>query len=176
MKHRVVPFAVASSLTVGVLLAAAAPASAGPAAVPCTAAGANVKTFQGVGVNQVDVELCGWRTVVEDLVQGFADVDWRLDASTITFASFRIETRIEKRSGVTGPDTVVTTGTCDMTAAINATATPPVVPERCHTVDLVSYDPSFWWSTDATVTYDIAGDGIGPSTWQLNGSPLVRTS
>ncbi|MGX2996140.1 hypothetical protein JNUCC64_17960 [Streptomyces sp. JNUCC 64] len=108
-------------------------------------------------------------------MQGFADVDWRLEDPALTFASFKVQTRIEKRSAVTGPDMVVTTDICDLTATINATTTSPVVPERCYTVDPVSYDPNFWWSTDATVTYDIAGDGLGPGTWQLDGSPLVRT-
>ncbi|WP_275902530.1 hypothetical protein [Streptomyces clavuligerus] len=33
-------------------------------------------------------------------------------------------------------------------------------------------DTILWWSTDATVVYDLEGDTQGPVTWELNGSPL----
>ncbi|MGX2996132.1 hypothetical protein JNUCC64_17920 [Streptomyces sp. JNUCC 64] len=173
MTRRTAPLLVAGSLAAGCLLLSGPAAPASAAGVPCSAAGVNGKSLAGRGTNRIDVKVCGWRTVVEDLVQGFSDVDWRVADRDVTFASFTIRTRIERRATRNGPDTVVDSGTHDLTREVNASAGPRD-PERCHTPGLVTYDPAYWWSSDATVVYDVAGDGAGPVTWELTGSPLVR--
>ncbi|MCX4659224.1 hypothetical protein [Streptomyces uncialis] len=171
MRYRMASLAAAGSLAAGCLMLPGT-ASAQAAAVPCTAIGANVKALTGSGTNRVEVKLCGWRTVVEDLVEGFADVDWLIEDPGITFTKFKVQTRIEKRSTTNGADAVVSTSTCDIATALNSAAQPRV-PERCAPSELVWYDSRYWWSTDATVTYDIEGDAQGDVTWHLTGSPLV---
>ncbi|KUF16273.1 hypothetical protein AT728_18240 [Streptomyces silvensis] len=121
------------------------------------------------------MKLCGWRTVNEDTVQGFAEVDWLMESRNITFVKFMIQTRVERRATPDGRDTVVDSATCDITKTLNSAAKPRY-PEQCHPAGLVWYDANYWWSTDATVTYDVEGDGKGDITWKLNGSPLVHTA
>ncbi|WP_282795736.1 hypothetical protein [Streptomyces sp. CC224B] len=173
MRHRLGSLIAAGAVAAGcVLLSGTTPAQA--AAVPCTGKDQNTKTLTGAGTNRIDVKLCGGRTVDEDTVQGFASTDWLIEDPDITFSKFKVQTRVEKRASEDGRDTVVDSVTCDFTQALNSAAQPRY-PEMCYPTAVVWYDANFWWSTDATVTYDIEGDGKGDLTWELTGSPLVHT-
>ncbi|MFC5144550.1 hypothetical protein [Streptomyces aureoversilis] len=173
MRRRIGSLIAAGAVAAGsVLLSGTTPAQAAP--VPCTGKEENVQVFAGSNVNRVDVKLCGWRTVDEDTVQGFSEIDWLIEDPDITFSKFKIQTRVEKRAAADGKDTVVDSATCDITKALNSAAEPRY-PEQCHPAAVVWYDPKYWWSTDATVTYDVEGDGKGDITWELSGSPLVHT-
>ena len=33
--------------------------------------------------------------------------------------------------------------------------------------------PAGGWSADGVITYDVAGDGLGATTWNLHGSPVI---
>ncbi|QCX77886.1 hypothetical protein C9F11_21270 [Streptomyces sp. YIM 121038] len=169
---------IGSLITAGVVTASCAllsgttPVQA--AAVPCTGKEENLKVLAGSNANRVDVKLCGWRTADEDTVQGFSEVDWLIEDPEIVFSKFKIQTRIEKRATADGRDIVVDSATCDFAKALNSAAKPRY-PEQCHPAAVVDYDANYWWSTDATVTYDVEGDGKGEIAWELNGSPLVHT-
>ncbi|GHI02319.1 hypothetical protein AQI88_26550 [Streptomyces cellostaticus] len=91
------------------------------------------------------------------------------------FTSFKITTRLEERLTKTTEDHVVTSKTCDLTKLVNDNYTwfqnEPV--NTCAAPSAV-YDGEVYWSADATIVYDIEGDGRGPITQQLTGSPLVH--
>ncbi|MFI1762517.1 hypothetical protein ACH41H_10790 [Streptomyces sp. NPDC020800] len=91
------------------------------------------------------------------------------------FTSFKITTRLEERLTKTTEDHVVTSKTCDLTKLVNDNYTwflnEPV--NTCAAPSAV-YDGEVFWSADSTVVYDIEGDGHGPITKELTGSPLVH--
>ncbi|GAA2762664.1 hypothetical protein GCM10010103_17050 [Streptomyces paradoxus] len=91
------------------------------------------------------------------------------------FTSFKITTRIEERLTKTGEDHVHTSKTCDLTKLVNDNyswfRTEPA--NTCVAPSAV-YDGELWWSTDATIVYDIEGDGKGAITQELLGSPLIH--
>lgn len=98
-------------------------------------------------------------------------VDQVVDKSE-RFASFKVITRAEMRTTATSADTVVASKTCDFTEQFNkdwASATGLT----CQ-APATRFDPAAWWSSGTTVTYDIEGDGKGPTTWQLTGSSVVH--
>ncbi|WP_030566295.1 hypothetical protein [Streptomyces aureocirculatus] len=99
------------------------------------------------------------------------------------FTSFVIKTRIEARKAPQPPldeDKVITYRTCDLTDLVNKHVdytgneddyeNPP---NRCD-APAADYDKNLWWSTDSTVVYDIADDGKGAITQQVNGSALLH--
>ncbi|MET7379888.1 hypothetical protein ABZT08_13890 [Streptomyces sp. NPDC005526] len=89
------------------------------------------------------------------------------------FTSFKINTRLESRPGKDNPDAVEATKTCDLTKLVNDHYTWFLdEPASTCTVPSTLYDGDLWWSSDSTVVYDIEGDGKGPITKQLLGSPL----
>ncbi|MFF8946126.1 hypothetical protein ACF1A5_28450 [Streptomyces sp. NPDC014864] len=102
-------------------------------------------------------------------------VDDQVVDNSKRFTSFKITTRIEERLTKSSEDHVVTSRTCDWTKLVNdnyswnlledanTCAAPPTV-----------YDGEVWWSTDSTIVYDIEGDGRGPITKELTGSPLIH--
>ncbi|ANW17295.1 hypothetical protein [Streptomyces clavuligerus] len=97
-------------------------------------------------------------------------VDQVIDRSK-RFTSVKVTTRLESRPTATGSDTVRSSRTCDVTADLNA-AWANSTGLNCHAAP-VDYDGQ-WWSTDATVVYDLEGDGRGPVTWELLGSPQTK--
>ncbi|MEI5103399.1 hypothetical protein RB200_38910 [Streptomyces sp. PmtG] len=94
-----------------------------------------------------------------------------------------VTTRIEARKDAYPPfdeDKVITSKSCDLTALVNKYVdytgqeddfeNPP---NRC-VAPAAAFDKNLWWSTDTTITYDIAGDEKGPITQQVDGSPLLH--
>ncbi|MFE2419429.1 hypothetical protein [Streptomyces hokutonensis] len=47
-------------------------------------------------------------------------------------------------------------------------------PVNTCTAPSTIYDGEVFWSSDSTIVYDIEGDGKGPVTQELLGSPLVH--
>ncbi|MFD8574913.1 hypothetical protein ACFV1H_06260 [Streptomyces virginiae] len=146
------------------------------AAQTCSSAGANARIQVMTGIipeAQLSVPTCV-EAVADGKVRGKATVNWgfindgQSDMTSKRFTSFKVTTRLESRAPG-GTDVVVNSKTCDVTANINA------APESSFTclTPAVTLDPAKQWSGDATVVYDIEGDGKGPITWQLTGSPLM---
>ncbi|MEV8534090.1 hypothetical protein [Streptomyces sp. NPDC051211] len=110
-------------------------------------------------------------------VRGKAILRWQMmvdqaDIASKRFTSFKVTTRLENRDAG-GTDVVVTSKTCDFTADVNmATANDPTKDLVCLS-PAATLDSSKQWSGDATAVYDVEGDGKGPITWHLNGSPLM---
>ncbi|MDF3300082.1 hypothetical protein [Streptomyces tropicalis] len=91
------------------------------------------------------------------------------------FTSFKITTRLEERLTKTSEDHVVTSKTCDLTNLVNDNYTwLQDEPANNCVAPSSTYDGEVWWSSDSTVVYDVEGDGRGPITQQLMGSPLVH--
>ena len=89
--------------------------------------------------------------------------------------SFKITTRLESRPGKDNPDAIEATKTCDLTKLVNDHYTWFLdEPASTCTVPSTLYDGDLWWSSDSTVVYDIEGDGKGPVTKELLGSPLIH--
>ncbi|MGW2636366.1 hypothetical protein [Streptomyces sp. NPDC001348] len=114
------------------------------------------------------------------MVTGKSSLSWQILDDVVVdnskrFTSFKITTRIEERLTKTTEDHVVTTKTCDMTKLVNDNYTwfldEPV--NQCAPASSV-YDGEVFWSTDSTIVYDIEGDGKGPVTQELTGSPLLH--
>ncbi|MET9635607.1 MULTISPECIES: hypothetical protein [Streptomyces] len=146
------------------------------AAQTCSTAGTNARIQVMTGIipeAQLSVPTCV-EAVADGKVRGKATVNWgfindgQSDMTSKRFTSFKVTTRLESRVPG-GTDVVVNSKTCDVTANINA------APESSFTclTPAVTLDPAKQWSGDATVVYDIEGDGKGPITWQLTGSPLM---
>ncbi|MFC9128699.1 hypothetical protein ACFT4A_17875 [Streptomyces sp. NPDC057099] len=126
------------------------------------------------------VENTGANTTSNGNMTGKSVVYWQLgvdqviDGST-RFTSFKITTRIESRLGTSGTDEVRTKKTCDMTAVVNDHYQWSYdSPENTCVAPSVVYDGELWWSSDATVVYDIEGDGKGAITQELEGTKLVH--
>ena len=101
-------------------------------------------------------------------------VDHVVDGST-RFTSFKITTRIEERLTKDGEDHVVTKKTCDMTAVINDHyAMNYDTAENTCVAPSTTYDGELYWSSDATIVYDIAGDDKGAITQELQGTTLIH--
>lgn len=90
---------------------------------------------------------------------------------TKKFTSFKVESRLERRTESDPKDTVVSSVTCDFTDALNRQTSNAdfnayvcASPQKSLTAGL--------WSTDSTITYDVEGDGKGLISWELTGSPL----
>ena len=91
------------------------------------------------------------------------------------FTSFKITTRIEERLTKTSEDHVYTSKTCDWTKIVNDNYSWfQIEPGNTCVAPSAVYDGELWWSTDATIVYDIEGDGKGAFTKELQGSPLVH--
>ncbi|CAM5409745.1 hypothetical protein [Streptomyces purpurascens] len=91
------------------------------------------------------------------------------------FTSFKITTRIEERLTKTSGDHVVTSKTCDLTKLVNDNYSWFAVdPANTCVAPSAVYDGGLWWSTDATIVYDIEGDGKGAVTQETLGSPLIH--
>ncbi|MDN3297600.1 hypothetical protein QWM81_26895 [Streptomyces ficellus] len=108
-------------------------------------------------------------------VQARTTLYWHLLADQVVdrskrFSSVRVTTRAEKRS-TNGTDSIVTSKTCDFTDQLNqAWANSTAL--TCQS-PATAFGSTGSWSADATVIYDIEGDGKGAITWQLTGSPLI---
>ncbi|MFF4487478.1 hypothetical protein ACFY0F_13450 [Streptomyces sp. NPDC001544] len=112
------------------------------------------------------------------MVTGKSSLSWQiLDLVAVDtpkrFTSFKITTRIEERLTKTTEDHVVTTKTCDLTKPLNDARSSGEPANNCVPASSV-YDGEVFWSTDSTVVYDIEGDGKGPITQELTGSPLLH--
>lgn len=121
--------------------------------------------------------------VTNGKVTGHSATSWQmLDLQAIDlgkrFTSFKVTTRLEARSGPTAPDVdkVITSKTCDLTELVNKHYEYGATDRGASTcaAPAATYDKNLWWSTDSTVVYDIEGDGKGPITRQLTGSPLLH--
>ncbi|MGW7523801.1 hypothetical protein [Streptomyces sp. NPDC054783] len=118
--------------------------------------------------------------LVNGRISATSHVSWQiLDDQVVDlskrFTSFVITTRLEGRPGKDSPDAIDATKTCDLTKLVNEHYTWFLdEPVNTCTVPSELYDGDVWWSSDSTVVYDIAGDGKGPVTKELKGSPLVH--
>lgn len=103
-------------------------------------------------------------------------VDDQVIDNSKRFTSFKITTRVESHADSGGSDTIVTTKTCDLTALLNADYSGPAEdgPANRCVAPTATYDKNLWWSSDATLVYDIEGDGKGAITKELYGSPLLH--
>ena len=107
-------------------------------------------------------------------------VTWQIVDDTVQdtskrFTSFKITTRLETRLSKDGADVVNTSKTCDLTKLVNDNYSWSIVdPANTCTAPSLTYDGDVWWSSDATIVYDIEGDGKGAITKDLLGSPLVH--
>ncbi|MFI6403265.1 hypothetical protein [Streptomyces sp. NPDC050548] len=91
------------------------------------------------------------------------------------FSSFKITARLESRPGKDNPDAVETSRTCDLTQLVDDHYTWLLnEPVNTCTAPSTIYDGEVFWSSDSTIVYDIEGDGKGPVTQELLGSPLVH--
>ncbi|WP_051795706.1 hypothetical protein [Streptomyces sp. NRRL S-87] len=96
--------------------------------------------------------------------------DGQSDVTSKRFSSFQGITRLASREPG-GEDTGVKSPMCGFTDVLNSNAPEdPRLPIGCQSPWAV-LDPGKQWSGDATAVYDIVGDGLGPITWQLAGSP-----
>ena len=111
---------------------------------------------------------------------GKSVVYWQLGVNQVIdgskrFTSFKITTRVEARLGKDGDDEVITKKTCDMTEVINDHYQYFYdSPENTCVAPPTTYDGELWWSSDATVVYDIEGDGKGAITQELAGTTLIH--
>ncbi|MFG2993353.1 hypothetical protein ACGFZK_29330 [Streptomyces sp. NPDC048257] len=146
------------------------------AAQTCSSAAANARIHSMPGTipeAQLNAPVCV-ESLPDNKVRGKATLDWgfindgQSDLTGKRYTSFKVTARLESRAPG-GTDVVVNSKTCDLTAAINANAEGSFA---CLT-PAATLDPSRQWSGDATVVYDIEGDGKGAVTWQLTGSPLM---
>ncbi|MGX1567126.1 hypothetical protein [Streptomyces sp. NPDC055506] len=126
------------------------------------------------------VENTGANTTSNGNMTGKSVVYWQLgvdqviDGST-RFTSFKITTRLESRLGASGTDEIRTKRTCDMTEVVNNHyAWSYDSPENTCVAPSATYDGELWWSSDATVVYDIEGDGKGAITQELDGTRLIH--
>ena len=126
------------------------------------------------------VENTGANTTSNGNMTGKSVVYWQLGVDQVIdgskrFTSFKITTRIEERLSKTSEDHVVTKKTCDMTEIVNDHyAWSYDAPENTCVAPSTTYDGELWWSSDATVVYDIEGDGKGAITQELEGTRLVH--
>lgn len=170
----------------------AAPASATTTGTPAVAAAGPEKCSTSSGANGRDLDLPGDKpdthVYIENCgqlhapatgpawVSGRTGINWMILVDQVIdrskrFTSVKVTTRLESRPTATGSDTVRSSRTCDVTADLNA-AWANSTGLNCHAAP-VDYDGQ-WWSTDATVVYDLEGDGRGPVTWELLGSPQTK--
>ncbi|MFJ5548679.1 hypothetical protein [Streptomyces sp. NPDC093225] len=126
----------------------------------------------------VSVPVC-LETLSGDKARGKILFHWELindgqsDMASKRFNSFQVITRLESREPG-GSDTVVKSATCDFTDILNSNVPDdPRVPIGCQSPS-AALEPGKQWSGDATAVYDIAGDGLGPITWKLAGSPSLN--
>ncbi|MEU5053176.1 hypothetical protein [Streptomyces sp. NPDC021096] len=101
---------------------------------------------------------------------------WQIEEDVIQdrskrYTSFKVTNRLERRSGASGADSVVTTKACDVTNEVNGDYGNSVGLE-CASPS-ATFDPAYKWSGDAAIVYDIEGDNKGPITWKLTGSALT---
>ncbi|ANW22460.1 hypothetical protein [Streptomyces clavuligerus] len=171
-------------------IAFAAPASATTATATPAPARAWPEQCKSDGVNSRQVDLPGTRPTTwitgKNCVQlhqpqapawvsGRTAIDWDTMEEPITdrskrFTSFKVTTRLESRPSQTGTDTVQSSRTCDFTANLNADFSGMNL--YCYALPVDNpVDTILWWSTDATIVYDLEGDTQGPITWELEGSP-----
>ncbi|MDQ0750090.1 hypothetical protein QF034_004321 [Streptomyces africanus] len=126
------------------------------------------------------VENTGANTTSNGNMTGKSVVYWQLGVDQVIdgskrFTSFKITTRIEERLTKTGEDNVVTKKTCDLTAMVNDHyAWSSDSPENTCVAPSTTYDGELWWSSDATIVYDIEGDAKGAITQELPGTALVH--
>ncbi|MEU1376865.1 hypothetical protein ABZ442_24850 [Streptomyces triculaminicus] len=166
----------ATSYTAG---AATPSASAAGGPPPCWSGPAahSSRTFDLPGrkpTTTLYADVCADRS--GEAVRGAVDIYWQIDDDRVQdngkrFTSVRITSRLERRTGASGADQVVATRTCDVTDRLNKDYSSAVA--LSCTTPWTGYDPAYRWSGDATVTVDIEGDGKGPVTWELPGSPLT---
>jgi hypothetical protein len=108
-------------------------------------------------------------------VMSWQIIDDQVIDNSKRFTSFKITTRIEERLTKTGEDHVYTSRTCDLTKLVNDNYSWfQVEPANTCVAPSAVYDGELWWSTDATIVYDIEGDGKGAITQELLGSPLIH--
>jgi hypothetical protein len=108
-------------------------------------------------------------------VMSWGIIDDQVVDNSKRFTSFKITTRIEERLTKTSGDHVVTSKTCDLTKLVNDNYSWfQVEPANTCVAPSAVYDGGLWWSADATIVYDIEGDGKGAVTQEVLGSPLIH--
>ncbi|MFI7408573.1 hypothetical protein ACIBU0_07905 [Streptomyces sp. NPDC049627] len=160
----------ASAVAAGVLMASPAAAWTANSQFDVTFPNQRPKTTYMVEQNgAVKGDMTGKSVVYWQLVPGATLGDGT------RFTSFKITTRIEERLTPDGEDHVATKKTCDMTEIINNyynwsfdTA------QNTCVAPSTTYDGELYWSSDATIVYDIAGDDKGAITQELQGTTLIH--
>ncbi|NGO08356.1 hypothetical protein G5C60_12160 [Streptomyces sp. HC44] len=163
---------------------------AGGAAALALVALAATPASAGTADSQFDVVFPGDKPHSAYYVQNTATLSGRMTGKSVMswqimddqvvdnskrFTSFKITTRIEERLTKTTEDHVVTSKTCDWTKLVNDNYSWFLLePANTCVAPAAVYDGELWWSTDATVVYDIEGDGKGAITQELLGSPLIH--
>ncbi|GAA4294750.1 hypothetical protein GCM10023086_07290 [Streptomyces venetus] len=108
-------------------------------------------------------------------VMSWQIIDDQVVDNSKRFTSFKITTRIEERLTKTSEDHVVTSKTCDLTKLVNDNYSWfQVEPANTCVAPSTVYDGEVYWSADATIVYDIEGDGKGAITKETLGSPLIH--
>ena len=106
---------------------------------------------------------------------GKSVVYWQVIHDHVKFTSFKVTTRIEERLSRTSEDHVVTTKTCDLTEMVNDQVRWWMDhPSNTCVAPSTTYDGELYWSSDATVVYDLVDDDKGRITQELEGSPLIH--
>lgn len=104
-----------------------------------------------------------------------ARATWRYNSvplgSIHKFDRFDIDLRLEHRDTEGGGDTVLTRTTCTHWLGWVNDATWPESYDLACDVSR-SYYTAGYWSTDATIIYDIDNDGGGSADWDVTGTPL----
>ncbi|WP_037650225.1 hypothetical protein [Streptomyces flavidovirens] len=148
------------------------------AAATCSTASSNLRVIDLPGLKpdtQIGADVCADpsadKNVKADVTLNWGILDDQVQDAGKRFTSFKVISRLENRPSPSGVDRVVASTTCDFTnkfnqSYANATGLTCSTPTAAYNADL-------HWSGDATVVYDIEGDGKGAITWQLTGTPLV---
>ncbi|MGR8008797.1 hypothetical protein [Streptomyces hypolithicus] len=148
------------------------------AAESCAAASRNIRVIDLPGLKpdtQVGADVCAAPSsdgkVRADVTLNWGILDDQVQDAGKRFTSFKVTSRLESRLTSSGADKVVASTTCDLTDELNQSYA-KATGLRCSS-PAAAFNPDLYWSGDATVVYDVEGDGRGAITWQLAGSPVV---
>lgn len=161
--RRVTGAMLAAALATGVAVTAA-PLAALAANPECKTSETKSFKFDDRGDRLVTITLCIKRS--GNRVQSSAKVKWDETSGTIwygRFDKFEFNLRTERN------DVVKAQHACYPKNAINDRATG----ETTYYADWVTADYAEVWSADATVRYNLDGDGLGDFLWDLPGTPLI---
>lgn len=168
LKRRTAALLLALAVATGVAVAVA-PVAANAAELKCNSEGTNKKTFNIPEQLDptVEITLCVRKNTAGNWVTASAFVEWTRGPVGIIggFDKFEFNLRIEKA------DVIKARYGCYPRDAINSLADGEYL---CPSNEFgVAADGANTWTADATVRYNIDGDGLGDFLWDLTGSPQV---